>query len=169
MLTGPDVILRAWRDDDVAALARLRNDVALQQQLMAQPRPNSHARVLQWLKDRSERTDGVFFVVAAASDDRAVGYVQLADMDIFHGHARLGICLSPDAQGTGWAAQAMALLEAYVREVFGLRKIVLEVLCSNARAIRFYDKQGFSTVGVLRQHVFMHGAHVDVQWMEKLL
>ncbi len=169
MLTGVDVTLRAWRDADVAELEALRNDVALQQQLMAQPRPNSRARVLQWLSDRSARADGVFFVIAAASDDRVLGYVQLADMDLFHGRAQLGICLSAAAQGRGLAGQVMALLEGYVREVFGLRKIGLEVLCSNAQAIRFYDKQGFATVGVLRQHAFVQGAHVDVLVMEKLL
>lgn len=169
MLVGKDVVLRSWCEEDLAVLMRLRNDVALQTQLMAQPRPNSRARVSQWLKDRSERTDGVFFVVAAADDNRALGYVQLANMDVLHGHGDLGICLDPAAHGRGIAAQTLALLQDYVKQVFGLRKIVLQVLCSNLRAIGFYDKQGFARVGVLRAHAFLQGAHVDVLLMEKLL
>lgn len=125
MLASKDVVLRPWREDDLTMLMRLRNDVELQTQLMTQPRPNSRARVSQWLKDRSERTDGVFFVVAAVDDDRVLGYVQLANMDVMHGRGDLGICLDPAVHGRGVAGQTMALLQAYVKQVFGLRKIVL--------------------------------------------
>jgi diamine N-acetyltransferase len=169
MLAGKDVVLRPWCEDDLPVLMRLRNDVALQTQLMTQPRPNSRVRVSQWLKDRSERTDGVFFVVAAAHDDHALGYVQLADMDVMHGRGALGICLDPAVHGQGIAAQTIELLQTYVVQVFGLRKIVLQVLCSNLRAIAFYEKQRFQRVGVLREHTFLQGCYVDVLLMEKLL
>ena len=169
MLTGKNVVLRAWRDDDIAVLMRLRNDVSLQTQLMAQPRPNSRVRVSQWLKNWSERTDGVFFVVAAADDDHVLGYVQLANMDVMHGRGDLGICLDPAVHGHGVADQTMELLQNYVIQVFGLRKFLLHVLCSNLRAIVFYEKQGFIRVGVLREHAFLQGGHVDVLLMEKLL
>jgi RimJ/RimL family protein N-acetyltransferase len=169
MLASKNVVLRAWREDDIAVLMRLRNDISLQIQLMTQPRPNSRLRVSQWLKDWSERTDGVFFVVAAANDDHVLGYVQLANMDVMHGRGELGICLDPAAHGQGVADQTMEMLQNYVIQVFGLRKILLHVLCSNLRAIAFYEKQGFGRVGVLREHVFLQGDHVDVLLMEKLL
>jgi diamine N-acetyltransferase len=169
MLAGKNVVLRAWREDDIAVLMRLRNDVALQTQLMSQPRPNSRVRVSQWLKDWSKRTDGVFFVVAAADDDHALGYVQLANIDVMHGRGDLGICLDPAVHGHGVANQTMELLQSYVMQVFGLRKILLQVLSRNLRAIAFYVKQGFERVGVLREHAFLQGSHVDVLLMEKLL
>lgn len=169
MLVGKNVVLRAWREDDIDMLMRLRNDVALQTQLMAQPRPNSRVRVTQWLKDWSERTDGVFFVVAATEDDHVFGYVQLANMDVMHGRGDLGICLDPAVHGHGVADQTMELLQSYVMQVFGLRKILLNVLCSNLRAIAFYEKQGFERVGVLREHIFLQNSHVDVLLMEKHL
>ena len=147
MLTGKNVVLRAWREDDIAVLMRLRNDVSLQTQLMAQPRPNSRVRVSQWLKNWSERTDAVFFVVAAADDDRVLGYVQLANMDVMHGRGDLGICLDPVVHGQGVADQTMEMLQNYLIQVFGLRKILLRVLSSNLRAIAFYEKQGFERVG----------------------
>jgi RimJ/RimL family protein N-acetyltransferase len=169
MLTGKNVVLRPWCEDDIAVLMRLRNDVALQTQLMTQPRPNSRVRVIQWLKDRSERTDGVFFVVAAADDDHVLGYVQLANMDVMHGRGDLGICIDPAMHGKGVADQAMKMLQIYVMQVFGLRKILLHVMCSNLRAIAFYERQGFGRVGVLREHAFLQGDYVDVLLMEKLL
>lgn len=169
MLVSRDIVLRAWCDDDLAVLMRLRNDVALQTQLMSQPRPNSRDRVKQWLKDWSERTDGVFFVVASAENDGVLGYVQLANIDVMHGRGDLGICLDPSVHGRGLADQTMELLQTYVIQVFGLRKILLQVFCSNLRAIRFYENQGFERVGVLREHTLLQGSYVDVLIMEKLL
>lgn len=169
MLAGENVVLRAWCEDDIPVLMRLRNDVALQTQLITQPRPNSRVRVSQWLKDWSERTDTVFFVVAAADDDHVLGYVQLVNMDLMHGRGDLGICLDPAVHGHGFADQAMGLLQRYVMQVFGLRKILLHVLVSNLRAIAFYEKQGFERVGVLREHAFLQGSYMDVLLMEKLL
>jgi RimJ/RimL family protein N-acetyltransferase len=169
MLAGKDVVLRPWCEDDLDVLVRLRNDVALQTQLMTLPRPNSRVRVSQWLKDRSERTDGVFFVVAAADDNRVYGYVQLVNIDVMHGRGDLGICLDPAVHGHGVAAQTIELLQTYMTQVFGLRKIVLQVLCSNLRAIAFYEKHSFERVGVLRKHAFSRGSHEDVLLMEKLL
>ena len=169
MLSGKNVVLRAWCEDDLEVLMRLRNDVALQTHLITQPRPNSRTRVIQWLKDWSERSDGMFFVVAATADNNVFGYIQLANMDLMHGRGDLGICLDPSAHGRGIADQAMNLLQNYVIQVFGLRKILLHVLRSNLRAIAFYEKQGFEHVGVLHKHAFLQGSHVDVLIMEKLL
>lgn len=169
MLVGKNVVLRAWREDDIEVLMRLRNDIALQSQLMALPRPNSRMRVSQWLKDWSERTDAVFFVVAAADDDHVLGYVQLVNMDVIHGRGELGICLDSAVHGRGVADQTMELLQSYVMQVFGLRKILLQVLSKNLRAIAFYEKQGFERVGVLREHAFLQGGLVDVLLMEKFL
>lgn len=169
MLAGIDVVLRPWCEDDLEVLMRLRNDIALQTQLITQPRPNSLVSVSEWLKNWSERNDGVFFVVAAADDDRVLGYVQLAKIDVMHGRGDLGICLDPAVHGHGVAAQTIELLQNYVIQVFDLRKFVLQVLCSNMRAITFYEKQAFKRVGVLREHAFLQGSYVDVLLMEKIL
>ena len=169
MLKNDHVVLRPWCDEDIPVLMRLRNDVALQTQLITQPRPNSRERVMQWLRDRCERTDVVFFVVAAANDNRVLGYVQLASIDVLNGCSDLGICMDPETHGSGAAVQSLSLLEVYAIQVFGMRKIVLKVLCSNCRAIAFYAKQGFSRVGVLREHAFLQGSYLDVLIMEKIL
>jgi len=150
-------------------LLQMRNDVALQTQLITQPRPNSRNRILQWLNDRSERTDIVFFIVAAADDNRVLGYVQLSNLDVLNGRSDLGICMHPTTHGSGAASKALHLLEDYVHQVFGIRKIVLQVLSGNGRAISFYLKQGFTRVGVMREHAFLQGCHMDVLIMEKFL
>jgi len=169
MLTGKHVVLRAWGPEDLPALQALRNDVPLQRQLMAQPKGSSLEQVRAWLTSRSQTADAVFFVIADRADNQALGYVQLLDMDLFHGSGRLGICIGPQAQGRGCGGETLELLADYVREVFGLRKIVLEVLASNEGAIRLYRRHGYREVGRWAQHFRTATGYADVVIMEKLL
>jgi diamine N-acetyltransferase len=138
-------------------------------QLMTLPRGSSSQRVDEWLAKWSTDSNSLFLIIADKEQDRAVGYVQLKDMDFVHGHGELGICLEEPAQGRGYAAEALRLLEEHARCIFNIRKIVLRVLASHGRAIRFYEKMGYTAVGTLKEHFYQKRAYHDVLIMEKLL
>lgn len=169
MLNGAKVTLRAWREEDLPALQALRNDIGLQEMLMAEPRPNSMERTRQWLSERSGRQDGLLFVIALADDDQVAGFVQVADMDRRSQTAFLGIALLPSVQGMGLGSEALSLLEGYLVRVFRLRKLLLKVLASNTQAIRFYARMKFNQAGVLSQHHPSRDGYQDVLIMEKFL
>ena len=167
-MIGDDRIeLRAWSEKDIDALGRLRNDLVLQEMLMSQPRPNSANRVLDWLAEKSARDDGVFFVISERDSDRVFGYVQVVNMSAMHGTGELGICIDPDAQGSGYGVAAMSLLEDYLKRVFGTRKLLLHVFADNKVAVAFYLKLGFDEVGRMRDHFLNNGEFRDVIIMEK--
>lgn len=168
MLNGERVVLREWREADLEALAALRNDVGMQRLLMATARPNSVERVREWLIERGSQEHIVFFVVADSADN-AVGYIQVNNIDRFHGRGDLGICLASSAHGRGIAAEACHLLEGYLRDTLALNKLYLQVLSDNKRAIAFYRKYGYSEVGILRQHFREGSARHDVILMERVL
>lgn len=168
MLKGKHVALREWRESDVGALTAIRNDIALQRLLMTQAKPNSVERVRLWLTERSNQENMVFFVIADRGDN-AVGYLQVAYIDRFHGRGDLGICLLPDAHGRGIATEACQLLEQYSRDTLALHKLCLQVLVDNIRAISFYRKLGYRDVGILRQHFREGNSYHDVLLMERLL
>ena len=136
---------------------------------MARPKGSSLEQVRAWLTARSQAADVVFFVIADQTSNHALGYVQLLDMDLSHGSGRLGICIGPQAQGRGCGSETLTLLANYVHEVFGLRKIVLEVLASNDGAIRLYQRHGYREVGKWQQHFRTLSDYADVVIMEKLL
>ena len=167
MLDEQGIELRAWREADLNTLCELRNDLALQDLLLAQARPNSPERVRRWLIDRSDQEQTLFFVVAEQSSGRCLGYVQLVNMSALHGTAELGICLVPEAQGRGVGRIALHLLEGYAQRVFALRKIFLQVLAEQGAA-EFYRRVGYREVGCLRAHVFQNGHYRDVFLMERL-
>ena len=169
MLEGSKVVLRPPREGDRAVLHALRNDASLQSQLMVLPRANSTARVDEWLARMLGDPACAFFVIAAVKSDEELGFVQITHMDFVHGTGDLGICMAENGRGGGHAAEALALIEGYVGGIFNLRKIQLQVLAANARAIRFYEKSGFQAVGTLRRHFYLLRSYHDVAIFEKFL
>lgn len=169
MLIGNKSILRPPIESDMPVLIELRNDVEMQFQLMAFPRANSLQKVVEWLNRNLNDEKTVFFIVADKIDDRAAGFIQLKNLDFINGTGELGICLNRQAQGKGIAGEAMKLLEKYSRNVFNFRKIMLQVLHSNERAISFYEKCGYEHVGILKQHHYQNTQFQDVLIMEKFI
>lgn len=169
MLVGSHVVLRPPKDQDLSALGDLRNDLQLQQLLMARPRPNSEQRVRDWLNTRCGETSSIFFVVSEKATDQAIGFVQLINLDLLDGIGELGICISPSWRGQQRGAEALQLLEQYAIGVFNLRKIILQVLAGNQPATAFFEKFGFRKAGTYHKHHYHDGIFHDVVIMEKIL
>jgi RimJ/RimL family protein N-acetyltransferase len=169
MLSSDAVRLRPPEERDLNFFVALRNDLEIQLHLMTLPKANPAAKVRAWLTARCEDPQGVFFAIAERESDQAAGFIQLTHLDTLHGTAELGIAVGSNFAGRGLAAQALQLLEKYVRAVFALRKITLKVLADNSRAVVFYERAGYRRVGVLAQHHYQQDAHHDVLIMEKLL
>ena len=170
LLTLGNTTLRAWQEPDIAVMQELRNNVALQLQLMTHPTPNSEQQVRAWLIRRSQEPDTVFFVIAEQA--QAIGYIQLvamSEMSAMNRCGRLGICLAPDAQGRGHGMAAIQLLESHGAQQLNLRKIVLEVLVDNQSALQLYRRLGYQQCGYLHAHFCAHEKFHDVILMEKFL
>ncbi len=168
MIASGNVCLRAWREDDIPHLLPLRNDMHTQLQLMTRPRPNSAASVRDWLVGKSTQSDTAFFVIADQADEGVLGYLQLTNIDLVNRHAALGICLSPASQGRGHGRAACEALFSYARQTLNLRKILLEVLAGNERAIQLYLKLGFRQIGHLAEHYLQDRHWHEVVLMERM-
>ncbi|OAI50964.1 hypothetical protein AYO44_05230 [Planctomycetaceae bacterium SCGC AG-212-F19] len=169
MLNSKATLLRHPCVSDIAVLSKLRNDSELQTQLLSLPRANSEKRVSDWVENILSDPQSLFFIIADRQDNRPLGFVQVRRMDFVHGNGELGICLEREAQGKGHAREAIALVEAHSKQVFRLRKILIQVLASNDRAIRCYEKCGYDRVGIMREHFFYAGCFHDVLIMEHKL
>lgn len=168
MSAAPRVVLRRWEEADLPALLRLRNDVALQAQLLARARGSDEPKVRAWLAAR-DAAGAVLLVVADAADGRVLGYVQAVDLDREDGRADVGICLAPEAQGRGLGSEAMRALLGHLHAREGIGKVTLRVRADNARAIRCYRGLGFRECGLLRAHARFDGRWIDVVAMEAFL
>jgi len=168
MIAGDRVTLRAAKAADLPFLAGLRSNEALQRLLASRARGSSIEATKAWVERLGTDSAALLFVIADASDDAAVGYIQITGMDLVSRYAELGICLAPEHQGQGLGGEALAALEQYVARAWNLRKVVLHVLAGNDKAVALYRRHGFVDVGVLRGHFFYDGTYEDVLVMEHL-
>ncbi len=166
-LNYKNTVLRPFQQEDARFFSTLRNDFDVQANLLSLPRANTLADVEQWAQ-RKNADPGVFFVVAD-TELRPLGFIQAQQIHAVHGHAELGICLAPDVQQQGHGGNACYLLEHYLRDVFNLRKLTLQVRGDNAQAIGFYEKLKYRQVGTLRAHFYFQQQYFDVVIMEKFL
>jgi putative acetyltransferase len=169
VIDGASIRLRAWQDRDIPALKVLRNNVALQAQLLARAQGNDDAQVRRWLEERSTGDDSLLYIIADRENDAALGYLQLTGIEPLDHRAELGICVEPQAQGRHVGRDSLMLLLPHVRETRNLRKISLRVRADNASAIRCYQNVGFEQCGLLREHVYIDDAWQDLVLMEVFL
>lgn len=166
MIDGSLIRLRVWREDDLQILSEMRNDIYLQAQLLSRVRGSNADQVLAWLQDRADR---LFFVIADANSDAAIGYLQISNLNTLDRHGDLGICLAGWARGRGLGTEAVDLVSDYLRNTWGLSKINLRVRADNIAAQRCYEKSGFKRCGLLRNHICLEQQWLDVVLMERFL
>lgn len=84
----------------------------------------------------------------AITDEKGIylGTVSLKNIDREKREAEYAICMHSDAMGTGAAWEASSRIVAMAFEELGLNRVYLNVLEENARAVRFYNKFGFTYV-----------------------
>lgn len=104
--------------------------------------PVTEAQHQGWFESYLHRGDDMVWVVWAKG--RRVGQVAAYDIDHASGNAEVGRFLAaPEAMGRGYMQRACTLLLDYCRERLNLRRVYLEVLPGNERAIRLYKGLGF--------------------------
>ena len=163
------VHLRAPQVRDLPVLEQWRSDPQAQLDLMLRVTKTDRAEVESWIARRTSDPEGDFRLVAAAEDDRAVGFVQLTKIHRASRRASLGLYVDPSVRGTGLASDALARMEQVARDQHGLRTIHLEVLVENERALRFWEAQGYRRTGTLPDHYTREGRTWAVALFEKQL
>ena len=159
---------RAPREDDVQALAEIRNDLATQYALLAAPRPNTLDDVRAWIGRRTADPAALFHVVADDTD-AAVGFTQVVGIDDEHRHGTFGIAIDRRHRGRGHGRAALEHAFAAASADGRLDKLVLHVAADNERAVALYRAAGFREVGVHRRHYRAPDGWHDVAVMECFL
>lgn len=93
----------------------------------------------------SETGSDLQFIILLRDDRRPIGLCSLLGISDT-GTAEVGIVLGEkDAWGQGYGPEALALLLDHAWRDLGLHEVSLCVRADNARAIRAYEKVGFTT------------------------
>jgi RimJ/RimL family protein N-acetyltransferase len=164
METDEPVKLRALEPGDIERVHKWHNDPELYQTLGGTMRFVSVAIEEQWLRDKSRVSDReVNLAICLASSCEHIGNIYLRDIDWVARHAEIHILIGDEThRGRGNGESAVRQLVAYAFKTLGLQKIYAFVLADNRRAVRSYEKCGFTVDGALRRHAFKAGQYKDV-------
>lgn len=162
MSMPPVVTLRARTDADLDALYSIATDLDTWEERnpgwpTVPPRAAWEERLTEREADPGSNRS---FVIDVAGE--AVGNVGLFEVDELSRHAEVGIALIPSARGKGIGTEAMRQILEFGFVRGNLRRMHLEVIASNAAALRSYEKAGFVVEGRQREHAWVRGRYEDI-------
>jgi RimJ/RimL family protein N-acetyltransferase len=94
-------------------------------------------------------------------EQQVVGAIELRKTSPEHRSGEVGILVGREYWGRGYGTDAMRALCRFAFEEMDLRRISLEVMEFNTRAIRSYERIGFVVEGRFREDTYLHGHYYD--------
>lgn len=166
---GTKVKLRAFEEKDLPQVIAWRNDLEVRDGVLWPVETFSKVEAERWLKAVSDEKDltRVTFAVTLASSGRLVGLTNLTRIDLAEGIGYFGVVIGEkDCWGQGLARESLELMLRHAAAL-KLRKVLLEVVSYNTRAIELYKRHGFATEGILKKQSFRNGSYHDLHIMSK--
>lgn len=115
----------------------------------------------------NSQDDAIFFWMYDDEKKKYLGNICLADIDYKARKAELGIVIFDLENTSKWVwTKSIKMLLKHAFEVLWLNKIYFEVLGTNVRAIKCYEKCWFKEVWRLKDHHYRMWKYHDLVWME---
>lgn len=167
MLKGEKVILRAVEREDLKRLHELERNVELVVQGDGNWQPESFAAFEKNFEKRLDKEEKAWFVIEV--EGVVIGGIGLHHSNRLDSTSEFGIGIyDPEYVGKGHGVDAIRVLLRWAFRVQNYRRIWLTTAGDNPRAIRAYEKCGFTHEGRLREHIFSDGEYVDLVQMGML-
>lgn len=166
------VALRRPEPVDKPFYWRMRNNLTLVSAVMGFRLGVSEQTADDWIARGGGVTDDdlLFTAVLVTDGHRPIGYAKAYRVDRFSRHAWLGLSLFDEHDaGRGYGRRILTQMCDYVRDYLGLRKVSLESLATNNRALALYASLGFTEEGRMRSQHFTGGRFDDVVILSRFL
>jgi len=125
-------------------------------------RPELDDRTRTWYATRADQPDRLDLALVDRASDACVGEAVINEWSPEDRSANLRILIGPAGRDRGLGTEAVRLLVDHAFAATDLQRISLEVLASNPRARRVYERVGFVAEGRLRAASRFDGEPVDV-------
>lgn len=109
-------------------------------------------------------------IICKTEKDKAIGTIDLFDVDFKHKRAGVGILISNklDRQH-GYASEALKLICDYSNKVLNFNQLHCLIQASNLNSISLFEKQGFIKAGERKDWYLVNGKHLDAYFYQKFL
>lgn len=160
LFRGRLVRLAAPRADEAEAQSRWSEDAAYRRLMDSDwARPET---VESYRGRHGSGSNAAYFSLRTLADDRYIGFVVLHSIEWNNAAGILSMGIGErDYWGKGYGSDALRLILRYGFHELNLHRIGLDVHSTNARAIRAYEKAGFTHEGALREAGYRDGRRYD--------
>lgn len=146
-LPGERVTLRPMVEADAPAMWETVNDPE-GNDLTQTTATFVYEDIVQWCASRADQDERLDLTIVENATGQVAGEAVLNHYDAEHDSANFRIGLrGPAWYGRGLGTEATRLIVTHGLETIGLARITLTALARNPRAVRAYEKAGFSVVG----------------------
>jgi ribosomal-protein-alanine N-acetyltransferase len=135
--------------------------------------PHTKENIEKYIKSHTDNRDEPFFgIILKAfyiSSERHIGNIKLGVINWVHRSADVSLFIGEnDLRGKGYGTEAIKLLTEYAFKRLNLHKLRAGIYSRNVASINAFQKAGFETEAVLRNHVFFNGGYIDLVLMGKV-
>jgi RimJ/RimL family protein N-acetyltransferase len=164
LLTGERVKLTSIREADIDSIIVWDDDaefLRMQHSGPAYPRPEIAQR--EWWSGRLKQQDEYHFAIRLKESEQLIGTFHITEIEWPHLVAWFSIGIGErDARGKGYGAEALTLGTAFAFDDLNLHRLQLSVFSYNERAIRLYQRLGFTHEGTFREFLQRDGQRHDM-------
>ena len=170
LLCGELVCLKAENPEVMAVhFSRWNLDTGWERFLDSDPpRVFSEKKWKEWLEKDLEKdpSENLFFAIRPLDREAVIGFIGLFDVYKQHGDALVAIALGARKDwGNGYGTDAMRIILRFAFNELNLRRAGLIVFEYNPRAIRSYEKVGFTLEGRIRGAMLRESKRWDFLYM----
>ena len=111
---------------------------------------------LAWFEKYVLKADDFVFIAIHKQSNQRLGQLAIYDVDTSLQQAEVGrFIVAPDAAGKGFMTDALHGLAQIAQQQLSLSRLFLEVFASNTRAIKLYNRAGYSQCNTVDDLIVM--------------
>ncbi|HNZ69072.1 MAG: GNAT family N-acetyltransferase [Prolixibacteraceae bacterium] len=171
ILAYGNVVLRALEPEDLDLLYEWENDSSLWE-LSNTKAPFSRHILASYLQNA---TPDIYEqkqvrLIIQSLQGKAVGAVDLFDIDLFHQRAGVGILIhKKEDRRHGYASDALKAFENYAQEIVGVRQLYANIAEDNSESIELFQKAGYHLTGIRKKWLNTLRGWKDEWFFQKIL
>jgi len=166
-IEGGSVVLKAFSHKFITEeYLQWLHDSKVNKYLVKPRSSTTLADVKAYCEDLMQSDDNYFFALLLRSGGRHIGNVRLGPVQKGPRLCQYGMMIGDRKyHGRGIGTEAVSLAASFCFGALRMHKLFAEVVDENRAAVRIYEKNGFLTEGILKDHVFINSRYYDLRVM----